>query len=65
MNEGMKHENQSNNLFYDLNSTKGFFNSNNNLGSESFCPGGSKRRMNDAEEGICTEFETLVIFQRT
>lgn len=54
MNEGMEQENQSNSSFYNINSTKGFFNSNNNLGSVSFCHGGRKSRMND-EEGICAE----------
>ena len=62
MNEGMEQENQSNSLFYNINSTKGFFNSNNNLGSVSFCHGGSKKRMND-EEGICTETLVQVTFQ--
>ena len=67
MNEGMEQENQSNSLFYNINpskGSKGFFNSNNNLGSVSFCHGGSKRRMND-EEGICTETLVQVTFQTT
>lgn len=64
MNEGMEQENLSNSLLYNINSMKGLFNSDNNLGSVSFCHGGSKRRMND-EEGICTETLVQVTFQTT